>query len=201
MTAKLTARGAQTRDRIVVAASDVVSRVGVTGFTIDLVCEQAHVSKSQLYHFFESRDALLAAVADNTVHTVLSLQHDLFANLGSLDGFRTWVRALVDLQIERNAEGGCPIGSLHTQLDDQQLLAQRILRDGFSHWREEIQRGLSSMKESGQLPDSYDVDESSRLFLVALQGGLLLTDAYRDHTWLERALHERLSALEASLIQ
>jgi len=196
---QLTTRGAETRSKILRAASDVVHDEGVAGFTVDLVCGRAGVSKSQLYHFFASRDQLLEAVAASTVEAVLDLQSELFADLTSLDGFRAWAAALVQLQIDRGAEGGCPIGSLHSQFDEKQAGAQSLLRHGFDQWSEALRHGLEEMKRRGSLPDAYDAEEQARLFLVALQGGLLLTDAYRDHTWLEAALDERLRALEAAL--
>jgi len=195
MTSHLTVRGTVTRTKILAMATAVIHQHGVAGFTIDQVCEGASVSKSQLYHFFPSREALIQAVADATVTDVLSLQAELFAGLTSLEGFRLWAAALVELQSERGGEGGCPIGSLHAQLDATQTVAQEILRGGFEQWGEAMHRGLEVMKANGELPPSCDVGEQTRLLLVALQGGLLLTDAYRDPTWLSEALEERLRVL------
>lgn len=197
MATKLTARGATTKAKILDTASAIIEANGVAGLTIDRVCATAAVSKSQLYHYFDSRDSLLQAIAATTVDEVLSLQLELFAELTSLEGFRRWVAALVNLQVERAGAGGCPIGSLHNQLDETQVRAHKILRDGFEHWEAAILKGLQAMQRSGELPATCNVAEQAKLFLVAIQGGLLLTDAFRDPTWLARALDERLQALAA----
>ena len=197
MASQLTARGVATRGKILAAAAAEMHDHGVAGFTMDRVCERGGVSKSQLYHFVSSREALIQAVASTTVSDVLSLQTELFAGLTSLEGFRTWAKALVALQWERGGEGGCPIGTLHSQLDDHHRLAQLVLREGFDQWTAAIRNGLAAMQAAGELPASCDIDEQARLFLVAIQGGLLLTDAHRDPSWLEQALNDRLSALAA----
>lgn len=195
MGSKLTTRGAMTRAKILAAAGRVIDAGGVAGLTIDRVCAEAEVSKSQFYHFFSSREILLQDIATTTVADVLDLQQPLFAELNSLAGFERWVDELVQLQVARGGQGGCPIGSLHSQLDEHHTVAHLILRDGYDHWEAAIRRGLAEMHDQGVLAADCDVSEQARLFLIAIQGGLILTDAYRDPTWLAHALAERLRVL------
>ena len=58
-----TARGRATRERILQAATDLISERGVAGTSLDDVRELARASKSQLYLYFPDRDALLREVA------------------------------------------------------------------------------------------------------------------------------------------
>src|ERR1051325_11700108 len=48
----LTRKGAQTRQRIVAAAADLVFQHGVAGTTLEDVRARAGVSSSQVYHYF-----------------------------------------------------------------------------------------------------------------------------------------------------
>jgi AcrR family transcriptional regulator len=59
-----TAKGRATRERIVIAAGELVFTRGVAETSLDLVLARAGASKSQLYHYFEDRSALLRAVVE-----------------------------------------------------------------------------------------------------------------------------------------
>src|SRR5437660_5177524 len=102
--------GRATRARIVRAAADLVAERGVAGTSLDDVRERAHASKSQLYLYFEDRDALLRAVAQSTSDSVLDIQAELLAGFDSLAGIKRYLDATVALQVQCDGHGGCPIG-------------------------------------------------------------------------------------------
>ncbi len=56
---RLTARGAATRARIVAAAASLVYERGFAGTSLDDVMAATGTSKSQLYHYFADKDALI----------------------------------------------------------------------------------------------------------------------------------------------
>ena len=92
-----TAKGRATRERIVVAASELVFTRGVAETSVDQVIARAGASKSQLYHYFEDRSALLRAVVEQNTEEVL-------ASIGPLDSWkaiRGWFDSMVELQQER----------------------------------------------------------------------------------------------------
>src|SRR5580698_3996652 len=113
-----TDRGRVTRRRIVAAATEVVAEKGALGASLDEVGARAPASRSQLYHYFDDKNDLLLAVAEATNDTVLDGQRDLFADLGTWDGFIRWADALVALQQQRGGRGGCPIANLLGQIGE-----------------------------------------------------------------------------------
>ena len=58
----LTARGAATKARIVAAAASLVYERGIAGTSLDDVMAATGTSKSQLYHYFADKDALICEV-------------------------------------------------------------------------------------------------------------------------------------------
>jgi AcrR family transcriptional regulator len=66
-----TARGRETRERIVAAASELIRERGVAEASLDEVIQRAGVSKGQLYHYFDDRTALLLAVVLANTDNVL----------------------------------------------------------------------------------------------------------------------------------
>src|ERR1700756_5830030 len=106
-----TTKGRATRDRVLGAATALVFERGVADTTLDDVRAAAKVSKGQLYHYFADKEDLVHAVIDRTVQQVLGAQPAL-ANLSSWAAIAAWFDDLVQLQVDRHAVGGCPIGSL-----------------------------------------------------------------------------------------
>ena len=188
-----TARGRATRERIVAAASELIAERGVAETSLDGVIERAGASKSQLYHYFDDRAALLRAVVARNADDVLG-------GLRPLDGWkaiRSWFDSLVELQVERRACGGCPIGSLVGQLAEGDERARLALAAAFDRWQARLRDGLRAMQLSGRLDQAADVDELAAVTLASIQGGLLLTQARRDPGQLATALDAALAYLRA----
>lgn len=193
-----TARGRATRERIVAAASELIRERGVAETSLDDVIERAVASKSQLYHYFDDRTALLQAVVAHNTDTVLG---DL-PPLDDWKGIRSWFDSLVALQIERRARGGCPIGSLVSQLAESDTHARCALAASLERWEDHLRDGLRSMQRSGTLDPNADPEALATATLAAIQGGLLLTQTARDPGRLATALdaayaHLRVHAVSA----
>ena len=193
-----TAKGRETRERIIRAAAELVAERGVAGTSLDDVRARAHASKSQLYHYFADRDDLMRAVARAASDEVVGGQAELFARLDTIDGLRAWTEALVTLQQARNAKGGCPIGSLAGQLAEHDEGARLELADGLDRWETAIRQGLERMAARGELRPGTEPGALAQNTLAAVQGGLLLTQVRRDPNQLRSALNGAMNAILAA---
>lgn len=193
-------RGRETRERIVRAAAELVAERGVAGTSLEDVRTRAHASKSQLYHYFADRDDLMRAVAHAVGDDVLGGQAELFAQLDTIDGLRSWTEALVTLQQTRHARGGCPIGSLAGQLAERDEGARLALADSLDRWESAIREGLERMAARGELGPDADPGALAQRTLAAVQGGLLLTQIRRDPDQLRSALAGALDAILAARV-
>src|ERR1700685_2094377 len=185
---RLTRKGLATRARIVNAASDLMFSRGVAGTSTEDVLAAARVSNSQLYHYFSDKNALVRAVIEHQADGIIDGQRPLLDQLDSLAAFQQWRDMLVDLQRHRHCEGGCPLGSLSSELAETDEPARTALAASFGRWEAPIRNGLRRMRDRGELADDTDVGRLALGTLAALQGGLLLTQAKRDVGPLEAAL-------------
>jgi AcrR family transcriptional regulator len=183
-----TAKGQNTRARIVQAAAQLVAEKGAAAMSLDDVGQRAHASRGQLYHYFDDRDDLIRAVVNATTDSVLLAQDELLDHLDTWAGIDRWFRALVALQEEREARGGCPIGSLVGQLAERDPLARAGLADGFERWETHLRDGLERMQARGRLSANADPATLATATMALLQGGLLLTQVRRDPKQLRTAL-------------
>ena len=192
-----TQKGRQTRARIVGAAAELVAAQGALATSLDDVGVRAHVSRSQLYHYFDNKADLLCAVVDATCDAVLSAQNELFEHLDTWAGIRRWMDALVAAQVARAGAGGCPIGSLAGQLAERDPQARTALANGLGRWEEHLRTGLEGLKARGTLRPTADTAALATATMALLQGGLLLTQLRRDPQQLQIALGAALRLLRA----
>jgi AcrR family transcriptional regulator len=179
-----TGRGRATRERIVTAASTLIRQRGLAETSVDDVIREAGASKSQLYHYFDDRSALLRAVVERNADSVLGG----LPSLGSWSAIRSWFDSMVELQIERNARGGCTIGALVSQLAEADEQARMALAEAFARWQAHLAAGLHELQDTGRLARRVKIEDLATATLAAIQGGLLLTQTTRDPRQLATAL-------------
>src|SRR2546428_2062325 len=140
------AKGRATRERTPKAAAELLAEKGAAGMSLDDVRARTGASRSQLYHYFADRDDLVHAVIDVTVYAVLGRQGELLDHLDSWAGIDRWFDFMVQHQIERQARGGCPIGSLAGQLAEGDPGARAAIAAGLERWDAHLRAGLTRLK-------------------------------------------------------
>jgi TetR/AcrR family transcriptional repressor of nem operon len=183
-----TRKGRATRERIVAAAAGLMYRHGVAGTSTPAVRDAAGVSSSQIYHYFADKDDLTRAVIAFQSEAILSHQAPLLARLDSIEALRSWREVVVDAARRQNGAGGCPLGSLSSELSDDHPWARNALAASFTVWSEAIRAGLAAMVDNGSLRPETDATTLSLALLAAVQGGLVLAQAQHTTDALEAAL-------------
>ncbi len=192
-----TRKGRATRLRIVHAAAALMHEHGVANTSTEDILNAAEISNSQLYHYFSDKNDLTRAVIVHQIEQVLTHQESLLGGLDSFAALRAWRDALVELVSQRDGRGGCPIGSLASELADLDEPARIALADGFDRWQVAIRDGLTAMRERGELRDDADPDRLALATLVSLQGGLLLSQTRREITPLTTGLSAAIDHIRA----
>jgi TetR/AcrR family transcriptional repressor of nem operon len=175
----LTRKGQATRERIVEAATELIGLHGVAGTSTEDVRKAAGVSGSQLYHYFDSKQALIRAVITRQAEAPLVPGRPLMGALDSFDALRAWADAAVEHQERNSGRGECTLTSLAAELGPADEQAREDLCNGFQRWQSLVHDGLRAMRERGDLRREADLDELSMALLAALQGGSLLSRTLR----------------------
>ena len=183
---RLTPKGERTRARIVEATARLVYQRGVADTTLDDVRAAAGVSGSQLSHYFAGKDELVQAVIDHQADAIVGNTER--ADLGTFDGLRAWRDMVVATAKSTDGQGGCPLGSLGSQLAETDPEARALIAAGFGRWSAVITDGLRALQAAGHLPADTSTDDLAVTLLAALQGGLLLAQVQRDTRPLETAV-------------
>lgn len=187
-TPRLTARGATTKARIVAEAASLVRERGVAGTSLDAVMAASGTSRSQLYHYFADKDALIGEVIKSQLDLVIAAQEPRLSEVSSFESLQRWCDHLVTTTRATQGIGGCPLGSLVGELADRSDSARLELAHSFAEWQAYLSAGFTIMRDNGELASDADPDELALTTMTALQGGLVMAQTARDARPLELAL-------------
>src|ERR1700741_891830 len=128
----LTPRGQATRDRIVAAAAALMFEKGVAGTrTEDIQDAAGGLSPSQIYHYFRDKRSLVQAGIAHQSDTILAIHTPLLARLDSIEELEAWRDAIIAFQQGNHCRGGCPLGSLGSELAHTDPAARAQVVAGF----------------------------------------------------------------------
>jgi TetR/AcrR family transcriptional repressor of nem operon len=127
-----TARGSDTRERILLATAALLRERGAAATTLDDICVASATSKSQLYHHFADKDALVLAAVKTEATGLFADQQRTLANVRDVDDLQRRRDAIVARNAADNGRHGCVLGTLTTQLSDRNEPARVVLEDAFN---------------------------------------------------------------------
>jgi AcrR family transcriptional regulator len=197
MQGTLTPKGQATRARIVEGAAEVLRDMGVGAATLDDIRARTGTSKSQLFHYFpEGKDALLLAVAQYEADRVLDDQQPHLGCLDSWDAWYRWRDAVID-RYESQGDS-CPLGSLFLQIGRSRPGARAIVAELMRQWQENLATGIRALQRNGELPLSFEVDQTAAALLAGIQGGVSIMLSTGDSTHLRAALDTGIMHLRSA---
>ena len=198
---RLTPRGAKTRAKIVAAAAELMYVRGVGATTLDDVVAASAVSKSQLYHHFAGKDALVRAVVEHTGQRIIEREQNALGRVSSISGLRRWRDALIRNNALQHGAYGCALGSLASEVSDHDAVARENLTALFREWTELLAAVLRRLQATGALGDDTPIDDLATGLMGAVQGGYLLAQMARDVTPMATSIDMAIAHLEALSVQ
>jgi AcrR family transcriptional regulator len=172
-----TARGLQTRSRIIDSAQQLFYIKGVNATTLDDIRVASKTSKSQLYNHFPDKFALIHAVIDVTSRFVLNREEQRLRGVRTTAGLRRWRDALVQSNALQDGSYGCALGGMSIELSDIDEHSRAALSETFHAWERLLIDTLTRLRELGVLTQEANPAVLGTGLLAALQGGYLLAQS------------------------
>ena len=120
------------RARIIDAMADLLLVRGVHGTTLDDIRSVTGASRSQLFQYFpDGKDELIRAVAARQVERVLPGQVEL-RRLDGMPALQRWRDAIIAAQRALDCVGGCPLGSLASEIGEHDEPTRELLAVAFN---------------------------------------------------------------------
>ena len=170
---------------------------GVGATTLDDVIAASGVSKSQLYHHFAGKDALVRAVVAHVGEHVIQRERDALGHVSTIAGLRRWRDALVQNNALQHGAYGCALGSLASEVSDHDALARDALSQLFVAWQGLLAGVLRRLQDSGALSSDASVDQLATGLMGALQGGYMLAQTAHDVAPMATSIDMALAHIES----
>ena len=196
-----TARGRETRERILKAAAELLHLRGVHGTSVDDVLEASGTGKSQFYLYFQSKEELVHAVLQHRSDRWHAKADEVLGKLDTWAGFEEWFRRTRTNQANNAYVGGCPIGTLAAEMADSNDALRQAIAKEFDARRSMIVAGLQKMKDRGELVPESDPVAMGDFVLATIQGGLLLSRTEKSGRALDNALTHVMAHLKQFAVE
>ncbi|RFC77804.1 TetR/AcrR family transcriptional regulator [Streptomyces sp. AcE210] len=105
------ASGLEPREEVLAAAAELFTTHGYTATSTRAVAERAGLRQASLYHYFDGKEAILAALLEGTVRPSLEIARDLVARTGAAAEARLW--ALCHSDVTLLCRGPHNLGALY----------------------------------------------------------------------------------------
>ena len=172
-------KGELTRRRIVETAAPLFNQRGYFGLSMSDVMDTSGLEKGGIYNHFSSKDELALAAFDHNVAILSKLVTTaLSGRRHALDRLLAVIGAYRDFVDSPPLPGGCPM--LNTSVEAEDAKKNLDLRLGTV--ARIVERGL----ERSELRPGLDPEEVAGVIVAAIEGGLMLTQLYRDPVHLHR---------------
>jgi AcrR family transcriptional regulator len=172
----VTARRAQTQDRLMAAAARVFAERGVIGASVEEICEAAGFTRGAFYSNFADKDELVLALIRQSIRTQYAAAERAIAQTKEAAPDRPDAAELVSSVLTAFAEGG--LSGRETILTERELLLyaarQPALRAPYLAFVEECDRQLAVLIADALAYAGLE-------FSVAFTDGMTLLTATYEH--------------------
>ncbi|MDV3123645.1 TetR/AcrR family transcriptional regulator [Mycobacterium sp. 21AC1] len=177
-------KGLATRARIVEGAAELIFEQGLHSTSLKDVRGKVGVSGSQLSHYFaDKRDLTREVIAARTADVLDFHTQPALGELSSLKDLQAWADACVKQVDAVYVRGGCIYGSLAGELLEADEAVLDDLAAGYARWIGLFRKGLTTMRERGELVADADPRHLAVALLIAHQGGTMLSHATGNADW------------------
>ena len=181
-------KGEATRNRIVVRTANLLNTQGYLGTPVSEIMRATGLQKGGIYRHFDSRAAL---TLEAFWFAFGRMRERLFQ---AIEGEHTAKDKLFALfEVMRNAprdeafRGGCPVMNLAVESDDADPELRDAARQAMMRLIGFFERIIVEGMKRGEFPKG-DARARARLIVASVEGAIMLTNLYKDATYIEVVL-------------
>jgi AcrR family transcriptional regulator len=189
-----TLKGQRAQSLILVTAARLMHKNGIAATSMDDVLSASGTGKSQMYHYFHSKEHLVVAVLDYQFQRAMANQPSLYDE--ECSDLAQW-RSEILAANEKARFSGCPLGVFAGQLGGSALLHAKCA-ELFASWQAALAALIARAVGAGRLSPQTRPDDAALVLLGAVEGGAMLSQLNRHQDDLERMLDAALGCISAS---
>jgi TetR/AcrR family transcriptional repressor of nem operon len=192
-------KGQETRERIVRETAPLLNKQGFLSTPLADILKCVGLEKGGFYHHFACKEDLVVEAFEHVAAQAAERLHKAIEGENTAVGkLKAMTEAYRVFKINQLLEGGgCPILNAAVESDDGNVRLRDAARLAMDRWRGVVNRILSAGIASGEFRADLDPDKESCWVIAAIEGGVMLSNLYKDPVFLNRSLDQLVNHIDA----
>ena len=172
----------QVRETIIFEAMKLILLKGVKASSLNEILKNAHAGKGQFYHYFESKEDLIAQIIRYYGCEVLESHMQSLTKVENLQEFIAWVRSSFPVTQLKDQVVGCLLGTIANEIVHTQNNLKDEITKVFDHWRGLLTSKIAELVNKQFLISETPAEELADFLLMVFEGSSLLSKLHQDET-------------------
>lgn len=191
----------KTKQFIIERTASLFNTKGYTSTSLSDITEVTGLTKGSIYGNFENKDEVALEAYRYNADLLKQKMSNAFSSefptaTDKLLAFINFYRQNRDSVFSR---GGCPLMNAATEADDTFPELKHQVARSFAEWISTVSAVISEGQKNGELNNKIHAEEYASLFVMMIEGGILLSKTTDDEKFLNHALDRILSIIETEL--
>lgn len=191
----------KTKQFIIEKTATLFNTKGYSATSLSDITQATGLTKGSIYGNFENKDQVAIEVYKYNAGLLSkvmnhSLGDEYSTSVDKLHAFVSFYRKNWRTVF---SNGGCPLMNAATEADDSFPVLKQYVQKSFTLWTEKITGVITQGQKNNELKASINADEYASLFIMLIEGGILLSKTMDDERFLNQALDKVKNMIDHEL--
>ncbi|WP_347219841.1 TetR/AcrR family transcriptional regulator [Chryseobacterium sp.] len=180
----------KTKQFIIEKTATLFNTKGYNATSLSDITQATGLTKGSIYGNFENKDQVAIEVYKYNAGLLSKVMNHSLGDQypTSTDKLHAFVSFYRKNWRSVFSNGGCPLMNAATEADDSFPVLKKYVQKSFTLWTEKISAVITHGQKTGELKTSANADEYASLFIMLIEGGILLSKTMDDEKFLNQAL-------------
>lgn len=188
----------KTKQFIIEKTASLFNTKGYLSTSLSDITEATGLTKGSIYGNFDNKDQVALEVYKYNSSLLSksmarSLGEEFPTTIDKLNAFVSFYRKNWKAVFEN---GGCPLMNAATEADDTFPSLKKQVTQSFEGWIKKITAVIIEGQKTGEIHPDIDADAYGSLFIMLIEGGILLSKTTEDEKYLNLALDRILFMID-----
>ena len=180
----------KTKQFIIEKTATLFNTKGYSATSLSDITQATGLTKGSIYGNFENKDQVAIEVYKYNAGLLSKVMNHSLGDqyLTSTDKLHAFVSLYRKNWRSVFSNGGCPLMNAATEADDSFPALKEYVQKSFTLWTEKISAVITQGQKNSELKASINADKYASLFIMLIEGGILLSKTMDDERFLNQAL-------------
>ena len=187
----------RTKWYIIEKTSNLFNTKGFAGTSLNDLTSATKLTKGSIYGNFKNKEEVAIAAFNHNYQNLIKRFGSLMSEKkNSIEKLKVFLDTYESTYDEIITMGGCPILNNAVDTDDTNELLHALSKKAFSDWNKNISSIIETGKKNKEIYDAVDANYYSNLFIITIEGGLLLAKSTGEKQYFSHAIDHLRKIIE-----